>query len=75
MITNGKMRAFDIQNDMDSMVDLIELAFAGDLERWGSNFREQMQMAQKMVPLLKFLSRISSLILQQQTDNHSQGNQ
>ncbi|MCP4415677.1 MAG: GNAT family N-acetyltransferase [Chloroflexi bacterium] len=61
MNTNGKMRAFDIQNDIDGMVDLVEIAFAGDLARWGSNFREQMQMAQKMVPLLKFLSRMSSV--------------
>lgn len=61
MNTNGKIRPFDLQNDMDGMVDLVEIAFAGDLERWGSNFREQMQMAQKMVPLLKFLSRVSSV--------------
>lgn len=61
MNTKEKIRAFDIQNDMDGMVDLIEIAFAGDLARWGSNFREQMQMAQKVVPLLKFLRRVSSV--------------
>lgn len=61
MNTKGKMRAFDIQKDIGGMIDLVEVAFAGDLERWGSNFRGQMEMAQKMIPLLNVLSRLSSV--------------
>ena len=57
--TTGKMRAFDITQDFSAMINLVEIAFAGELERWGSNFREQMEMAQQMVPVLKILSRIS----------------
>ena len=59
MKTAGKMRAFDITQDFSAMINLVETAFAGELERWGSNFREQMEMAQQMVPVLKILSRIS----------------
>ena len=60
-IKNTGIRPFDIRSDMVAMTDLVEIAFKGDLERWGSNFREQMEIAQKMVPLLKALSRISEV--------------
>ncbi len=59
MNTARNMRTFDISNDLTAMTDLVEIAFKGELERWGGNFREQMEMAQQMVPFLKILSRIS----------------
>lgn len=59
MKANNKMRPLDIRHDLEAMTDLIEVAFAGDLMNWGSDFRAEMSMAQKMVPLLGFLERIS----------------
>ena len=59
--TQNGIRAFDISQDINTMTNLVEVAFKGELERWGSNFREQMEIAQKMVPLLKVLSRISDV--------------
>ena len=58
-MSNDNIRAFDIRMDMDAMIDLIEAAFAGELENWGGDFRERMKMAKQMVPLLSILSRIS----------------
>ncbi len=57
MTTTEKIRPFNINQDITPMINLVEVAFAGELERWGSNFREQMMMAQKMVPVINLLKR------------------
>jgi ribosomal protein S18 acetylase RimI-like enzyme len=54
------MRPFDISRDLDGMTSLIEAAFAGELQNWGGDFREQMRMAKQTVLLLSVLSRLST---------------
>ncbi len=54
------MRPFDLRRDLDGMTDLIEAAFAGELQNWGGDFREQMRLAKQTVPLLTVLSRLSA---------------
>jgi ribosomal protein S18 acetylase RimI-like enzyme len=54
------MRPFDLRRDLDGMTDLIEAAFAGELQNWGGDFREQMCLAKQTVPLLTVLSRLSA---------------
>ncbi len=57
--TSDKIRPLELKRDLDALVGLIEIAFAGDLARWGSDFGEQVKMMKKFVPLIRFLSRVS----------------
>ncbi|MBN1583133.1 MAG: GNAT family N-acetyltransferase [Anaerolineae bacterium] len=59
MTQSENIRPFDIRRDLDAMIDLIETAFAGELEAWGGDFREQIDMAKQMLPLLSTLRRVS----------------
>lgn len=54
------IRPFDLRRDLDGMTNLIETAFAGELQNWGGDFREQMRLAKQTVPLLSLLSRLSA---------------
>ena len=58
-LDNENIRPFDIHRDMDATTVLIEAAFVDELENWGGDFREQVKMAKKTVPLLSILSRVS----------------
>ena len=58
-LTSEVIRPFDIRRDLDGMTDLIEAAFAGELQNWGSDFREQMRVTKQTMPLLSILSRLS----------------
>jgi len=59
VILDGHIRPFDMRRDMNAMGELIETAFAGELAQWGINFKDQLKIAQKMVPLLRLLERLS----------------
>lgn len=59
-LASETIRPFDIRSDMDGMTDLIEGAFAGELQNWGGDFREQMRMAKQTMPLVSILSRLST---------------
>jgi ribosomal protein S18 acetylase RimI-like enzyme len=59
MITGGKMRPLDIRRDLDSLADLIEATFAGELANRGDDIREEIQTAKRLVPLLTVLGRLS----------------
>jgi ribosomal protein S18 acetylase RimI-like enzyme len=54
------LRPFDLHRDLDGMTDLIDAAFAGELQNWGGDFREQIRMAKQTVPMLTVLSRLSA---------------
>ncbi|MCU0485881.1 MAG: GNAT family N-acetyltransferase [Anaerolineales bacterium] len=58
-LTDENIRPFDIRRDLDSMTNLIEAAFAGELQNWGGDFREQMRMTKQTLPMLSILSRLS----------------
>jgi ribosomal protein S18 acetylase RimI-like enzyme len=53
------IRSFNLRHDLDGMVDLIEVAFADDQARMGQSFRDELQSARKVMPLLLILERIS----------------
>lgn len=55
----GRIRNFNIHRDIDAMTDLIEVAFAGKLERWGGDLRGEMNEIKRMLPLLRVLVHIS----------------
>jgi ribosomal protein S18 acetylase RimI-like enzyme len=53
------IRPFDLRQDLDAMVDLIEIAFADDEARMGQSFRDELQSIRKVLPLLFILEHIS----------------
>jgi ribosomal protein S18 acetylase RimI-like enzyme len=53
------IRPFDLRRDIDGMIDLIEVAFADDEARLGHNFRNELESARKVLPLLFFMERLS----------------
>lgn len=59
MTVSGKVRPLDIRRDLDDLGELIEIAFAGELARRGGDLREELRAAQRMVPLITVLSRVT----------------
>lgn len=59
MTISGEMRPLDIRRDLDELGELIEITFSGELARRGEDIREELRTAERMVPLLTVLSRVS----------------
>jgi ribosomal protein S18 acetylase RimI-like enzyme len=53
------IRPFDLRQDIDGMIDLVEVAFADDEARMGQSLRAEFQAARKVLPLLLIMERIS----------------
>jgi ribosomal protein S18 acetylase RimI-like enzyme len=53
------MRALDYRRDLESLGELISLAFAGELEALGLDFRSEIATIKRLAPLVAVLSIIS----------------
>jgi ribosomal protein S18 acetylase RimI-like enzyme len=56
---SGHIRPLDLRRDLGGLADLVEVAFAGELARQGADFRRELQMAKRLVPVVMILGRIS----------------
>ena len=59
MTLNGRIRPLDIRHDLEGLGELLEIAFAGELEMVGLDLRNEIEGIKRMAPLLLFLARIS----------------
>jgi ribosomal protein S18 acetylase RimI-like enzyme len=59
MSVNGRMRPLDIRRDLDGLGELVEVSFAGDLARRGGDFRQELRLIKRVIPLVIVLGRIS----------------
>jgi ribosomal protein S18 acetylase RimI-like enzyme len=59
MNTQFAIRPLDIRRDLDELDELVAVAFADDATTLGNDFRAEIRMLKKVVPLVVFLQRVS----------------
>jgi ribosomal protein S18 acetylase RimI-like enzyme len=59
MTEEYKIRPFSIRRDIDAIAELVSVAFAEDLAIEGTNFKTELTMIKKMVPIVGILSHVS----------------
>lgn len=56
----GTLRALDVRQDLDALVDLTEVTFPDAMERRGGDLRSEIDRMKRLLPLILLLGRISS---------------
>lgn len=61
MNTQFPIRTLDIRHDMDKLAELVADAFANDATTLGNDFRAEIRMLKKLVPVVLLLRHVSEI--------------